>query len=511
MKNKIALYSIAISLSITSGISFATNNDTSQYHKKHHHTAKQKTSLNQAHETANLQKQVKQNAERNKRLEAEVQNLNEKVAALEKEKVVTGKVKEPTPPTLSNIAPRFTHGLAVVSSPFLGERDLYSPYDLVVNYSSLNEDLTLMKQRQRLENYAKAHGEPLPDRPLVDISGDVEGKYIYNHDYVGPSQQDLDLTEAKAIFVGEISKWVTADLTFEYENEPPVTGARYTNSETKLSRAFLTIGNLNENPLYFTLGQIYVPFGTYTSYTISDPVTETLARIKARAAQLGFYQSGLNVSAFAFKDDTYVSNPHAINTWGTNFSYSGDVEKFGYKFGAGYISNIADSMGMQQTYGSFLGFGHAVHLERLNEQLHNYVPAADLNANLSYGRFVLLGEYVRTLRSFNVQDLSFNNHGAMPTAGDLELAYNFSILGKEATAVIDGGFTHDALAINLPQKTAAASVAVSIWKYSIESLEFRHDRNYASTDSASGMGLPSFSPSGFRDRNVVTAKIGVYF
>ena len=60
-----------------------------------------------------------------------------------------------------------------------------------------------------------------------------------------------------------MSSWANGLFVLAYDDSAPSTGSCVTNARVYLSRGFLTIGNLDAFPMYFTIGQMYVPFGRY--------------------------------------------------------------------------------------------------------------------------------------------------------------------------------------------------------------------------------------------------------
>ena len=278
-------------------------------------------------------------------------NLEQQIKALEIQ-IKQLKKAESIPPSHT-----YPYGPVVIASPYIGVRPAYDASDLITNFPTINEDLILLKQRQKWENYLKTTKQFIPTRPLIELSGFVEGQVLAgNKDYGDATTSDIDLSAAELDVLGEISSWATAYMTIDYDNSPFI--PRYANSNVYLNRAFLTVGNLDKFPIYGTLGQIYVPFGAYDNYMISDPITKLMARTRQRAVVLGFSKSGGYASIYAFKGDSYSGSEKAINNGGINFGYKSKFQKTTLDFGAGYINNLADSQSMQQTVASdgFKGF-----------------------------------------------------------------------------------------------------------------------------------------------------------
>jgi hypothetical protein len=418
------------------------------------------------------------------------------------------------------IATRYAHGLAVVNSPFLGQRDVYDVNDLIVNLPTMNLDLNLLEQRQRLDNYAIQHHEVLPDRPLIDLSGAIETQAFYDDNFCVnnscTSNTDIDLSRVELDVVAEVGTWATGALLLSYENAAPLItssptpGSRVTNSRIKIDRAFITIGNLSRSPIYFTMGQMYVPFGMYATGMISDPLTKLLGRTKERMAQLAFSKYGIYGAVYGAHGDSFVDNKNTIDLWGANLGYKTSfMEGFNTEFGVGYINNLADSVGLQTSiFGMHPGY----------EQLQHRVPAVNAHASLNLNPFTLLAEYIGAVQSFDIKDMSFNNSGALPQAVAFEGIYRFNISDQAFSLALGYDRTWESLAARFPEQSFLGTLSTSFWRYTIESLEYRHSINYSHSDIASfgstqknNFQMVTVLPQNSRNENVITLQIGVYF
>jgi hypothetical protein len=286
---------------------------------------------------------------------------------------------------------------------------------------------------------------------------------------------------------------------------------RVANSNSLVNKAFVTVGNLNLTPWYASLGQLYVPFGRYSSYMVSDPLTKLMARTKARAFVLGYRpQSGTGVyaSSYVFRSDTRESAKSADG--GVNLGYEFSRGNVRGNFAVGAIANVADSQGMQGTPAPssipFSGFGTS----STTEQIFKPVPAINLHGSLSIGNYTFLAEYVASTTSFDPRAMTFNGHAARVSSGHAEAAYNFELHGRPGSFAIGYGFTKEALALFLPRDRYMTTLNYSFWKDTLASLEFRHDVNYASSNTASGAMSPRFSAL-HKYVNLGTFQFAVFF
>ena len=409
----------------------------------------------------------------------------------------------------------YAHGPAVVTSPSFGVRrpdDNYS--DLMSKLSSMNEDLVLLGLRKKMDNYAKDNGIPIPTRPVIALSGAIEGQFIYNSNdkYTSTSKSDINLNTAEVDIIAEAGPWATTAMIINYVDKPDTASAdsvtRWNNSRIRLDRGWLTLGQLNKAPVYFTIGQVYAPFGSYSSNMVTTPSTQILGRVKDRMVILGYNQFGIYAQAYSFAGETESTGAEAMKHTGFNLGYKFDSENFGIAAGAGAIGNLAESVGMQEKI-----FGKRNSSESMTSRVYG------LNGHVKttfYNTFTLLAEYITASKSFDMTDLKFNGHGAKPQALQIEGSYKFKVAGKPSFLFAGYGVTNQALALEVPKQTYFVGYSVSLIKYTLASLEYRHDVGYSLGDKSSSEGFgrkisyPT-NPLTRRHNNKITAEIGVYF
>lgn len=432
---------------------------------------------------------------------------------------------DPVPLHLLDNIRLFLGGMPVVTSPYLGERSEFDGSDLISSIPSINEGLHLLQERQKIEDVYKKTCRELPNVPYVDLSGTVQPIAIISKPYTGATTSNIDLPSANFEIMGNINRWVTAFMVATYDNTPPAGltpaafGPTTANSRLFLEQGFVSVGNLNLSPFYGVMGQMYVPFGKYSSAMISAPLDQIIGRTRARAVLLGYDQpgtyNGIDAEVYVFRGDAIVSpTQNRINQGGGNIDYSFNGKKFNFNLGGGYIANIADALGMQVT-GAGSGFaGFSIPLTGVDtEVLVHRVPGVDVHANFGFGSFSLVGEYLTATKDFAFENLTFDGHAAKPGAGHVEGVYQFKICDKPSNIAIGYQQSRQALAFLIPKRRYLATFNTSIWKDTIESIEFRHDINYSSGDTASGQGV-SINTDNIglgHSSNAVTFQFAVFF
>jgi hypothetical protein len=413
----------------------------------------------------------------------------------------------PTALIADNHVVTYISGTPVVVVPYLGERPAFDGSDYLVNISSINRDIRLMQQRQKL--YRAYHV------PTIALSGKIEPLVSFNDAYYGNSSGDLNLGSTELDVAAALNDKVEGFIGIVYDNAPPsIGGQRVSNSAFSLSLGFINIGNLDQSPFYFTAGQLYAPFGKYSSSMVSGSLPMLVARTLTRPFILGYKTqegSGPYAAVYGFKSDTNLTNSSA---GGVNLGYMIEGRRINSDFGVGYISTIADSLGMQSNNASLGWFGGFASPSNGNEMIRK-TPGLDFHGNVTIDRYNFTAEWLEATQAFRNQDLSFDGSGATPRAGQLESSVTFRLFNKPATLGAGYQWTQQALALNLPQQRISGVFNISLWKDTVESLEYRHDIDYKTSQYANGaapVGTTNTPTVGSgQASDTVTLQIGVYF
>lgn len=400
-------------------------------------------------------------------------------------------------------------GMPVVSSPYLGKRPAFDGSDFITNISSINQDVRLMMQRMILSKQLASQGYPAPNLPILALSGAIESLAHHSKSYQSVSDWDLDLSTAELDVSAGLNAWVVGYLSFAYDASAPTSGGRVSNANVYLSKGFLNIGNLEKSPVYLTTGQFYLPFGRFSSSMISAPLTAKMGKTIARAAELGFHHQrdlGAFGALYAFKSETTNASSAA---YGVNWGYNLMQADKRAEVGLSYISAINAASGMQSvaaSTGEFSGFTH-----NATSRAVDSVPAIDLHANFSMNAWGVAAEWISATQSFRSMDLSFNQTGAKPQALNVEAAHTFKIKNKALSVALGYGWSEEALALKLPKQRFSAVASVSLWRDTVESIEVRHDVDYAMNAQAAGAGSSINTLGTGKSSNTVTAQLGIYF
>ena len=404
----------------------------------------------------------------------------------------------------------YKHFVTVTTSPFIGSSTNYNSSDVLFQTSSMNEDLILLRQHQQVDKYLKERGYTL-NRPIVEISGGLEGQ-LYHVEGFGQQSTDkgISLSNAELDVNALAGSWASAFMSINYTDMSTSEGNRDPLEVLYLKRGFFTLGNLSKFPVYFTMGKIYSPFGKYSSTMLTTPLTLSLGRISTTNAILGVSSHGFSGQVYGYSGSKTTGGSKVFKQGGLNASYEKDFSKGSVEFGAGLVSNLGDSQGMQDTgnkgSGEFQGFGI-----NGNALKHN-VSALNVQGKLEYASFAFIGEYVGALRSFDINDLTYDTgKAAAPKAMHFEVDYTFHALKRPWTAGVMYGRSFQALALNLPKDSYSVILQTSMVRNTLQTIEYRHDKDFTGT-ATGGSTQPANAIVGTgRTRNSVIAQVGVYF
>jgi len=413
----------------------------------------------------------------------------------------------------------------VITSAYLGVPPSWDASDLYINLPTHNEDTLLMQRDYQMDQAAIKRGYEAPTSPVLVLSGKIEAQALQSKPFSGSQQSNLSVSSAEVDFVAHVSKWVNGILGISYDNSAPnanngkTNAALISNSRTYVSQGFMTIGNLSELPVYATLGLRTVPYGHYSSYMVSDPYTKNLFRIKDPALLIGWHpmidQLGPYASAFLFKGDTGVgSTPSKVNNYGADLGYLFKANQVKGDVGISGIANVADSLGMQangiSASNQFQGFGYLpTGASGTAEVLNHRVPGINVHTEFDINQYTIYAEANMATTHFAKQDMSYNGRGAKPAAAHIEGVYNFNLGNYPSFLALGFDESWQALALASPKTRYITTFGTSLFKNTVEDLEFKHELNYSASDTASGQNLSVILPG--HVSNTVTAQVGYYF
>jgi hypothetical protein len=293
----------------------------------------------------------------------------------------------------------------------------------------------------------------------ITLSGVIEAEAGYeDYDYDDPGENDEDSSDITLATVElgvdvDIVKHIKGHVLFLWEEDDT--------EPVDVDEGFITLDGEDVVPLYLNVGKLYVPFGNFESHFISDPLTLELGETRESALTVGYKNEWMDVSVTAFNGDVdETGEDNHIESFVTNVSFSVPEEicpNFGISGGVSYISNIADSDGLEgETPG----------------EIKDYVGGFNAFVSLSFmNKLFLECEYLGALDEFEAGELSFDGGKEFqPETWNIELAYAATDR-LELAVKYEGG---DDLGDFLPEDQYGASVTYGLFESTSLSLEYLH-------------------------------------
>ncbi len=255
----------------------------------------------------------------------------------------------------------------------------------------------------------------------IKFSGavEVEVGYEKTEPAQGASEDssDIALATAELGIDAAITDGVEGHVLFLYEDDEDVA----------VDEAFITItsdvaaGNL---PWYASLGKLYVPFGSFESHFISDPLTLELGEARETAIVAGVEHDWMNMALGIFNGDINKAgkDDHIAKFVASGvFNLPEDTAPgFGFSAGVSYISDISDSNGLTDFIAE----------EFSSEEVQSYVQGFSAFISATFAeKFAVEAEYLGTLDEYeenpDLKPQSWNFEFAFTPIEVLELALRY--------------------------------------------------------------------------------------
>ena len=302
----------------------------------------------------------------------------------------------------------------------------------------------------------------------VEIGGVLEVEAGYNDPDSGGSSSDISVATAEIGVTAQINDWVAGEITLLYEED---------DTDLEVDVAAITIAD-PDGPWFVSAGQQYVPFGTYETNLVSDPLTLEIGETRETAIVGGIESGGFVGGLYVFNGDLARRGDDQIDAFGTFAGFSHEGENHGFAVNLGYISDIGDADGLQDTIQDNINIAVV--------DYDDHVAGVTLDAKVTTGPFTFIAEYTTAVDSFQANELAFNATGAQPSAFNIEAGYSFTLVGRDATVAVAYQETDEAVALGLPEKRVAVALSVDVMENTALSFEWAHDDDYSAADGGTG-------------------------
>ncbi len=296
----------------------------------------------------------------------------------------------------------------------------------------------------------------------INIHGAIEAEAGYSSDYNNTKESDVDLTTVELGIDVELSEWISGFFLMKWEGD---------DEGVFVDQGGIVLGSIETMGASLTVGKLYVPFGTYNTNLISDPLALELGETREGAAVINVATGDFYGALYTFNSAVNKVNKEddMIDAFGAILGYAMEADHLSFYVSAGWISNLTSS-------GGFSGY-----LDENAMDVDDYSSGIAVSTFISTGDFSLIAEYVAALDS--KYDAGSNDK---PSAWNLEVGYDFKLLQRDANIAVSYQETDDASFLGLPQSRIAAGISCSLTEYLTLALEVSKDKDYHLTDGGSG-------------------------
>jgi len=303
----------------------------------------------------------------------------------------------------------------------------------------------------------------------ITLSGVVEIEAAHSSPYAGPSSSDISVATLEFGVEGRVNEEVSAEIVLLHEED---------DEDTNFEVDVATLNYRPKNSNWSVVaGQTFVPFGSFESNMVSDPFTLEMGETRESALQAN-YESGNLATAFYLFNGSNKQNSgedESVDNYGINLTYKseGDVNFTG---SIGYINDIGDSDGLQDTINATLG----------SNDILKHIAGTSVSAIIETGKFNFIAEYIAATEHFTATEINFNGLGAKPSAINVEAGYGFELSDNPATFAVAYQSTDEALALGLAESRTSAVLAVDVMENTALALEISQDKDYEVADGGTG-------------------------
>jgi len=253
----------------------------------------------------------------------------------------------------------------------------------------------------------------------ISISGLLEVEAGYEK--FNPDADEETSEESSDIALSTFELGLDVDFTDHVGGHVLVLWEEDDTEPIDLDEGFISITGTDDLPLYLHAGKLYVPFGNYESFFISDPFTLEIGETRESAVFAGIHEEMVDFSVGCFNGDVNETgkDDHIDSYFSSvTFSMTDDHTNFELAAGVSYISNITDSDALSEA--------NDVDEKNGPDGLEDHVDgiSAHMSASFNDSLFCVV-EYISAMDDFKAGELSFADTKLQPKAWNVEVAYVF--------------------------------------------------------------------------------------
>ncbi len=280
----------------------------------------------------------------------------------------------------------------------------------------------------------------------VEFGGVVEFEGQITDEYDGDTHSDISVATVELFVDAAINPHVETHVSFLYEED----GAEFDVDEATIT---LAKGEM----LSLTLGQLYLPFGSFETALINDTLALEIGETLQTAMVANYENNAVSGAFYLFDGD--VNRPENVESWGFRLAYA--TEQF--NAGLDVISSIADTDGMVGTFGA--------------DDVDESAEGISLHTSINQGDLTVIIEYLAALDAVELS----SGLEVEPEAVQLEVDYAAQVNKYDVTFALALQTTDEANGL-LPEERFSIGASAEIFKVTTLGVELSFDEDYNGDD-----------------------------
>ena len=327
---------------------------------------------------------------------------------------------------------------------------------------------TVQKEMRRLR---AEEGDEQRINDYLTVFGLLEGEAVFGEDFEGNSFSAFNVATVELGLNAQLSEWATAHLLALYEGP---------DGDLNIDEASIWLGNYEKYPLLMTAGKFYMPFGSFETNMIQDPLTLEIGEINDYGLAVGFLGRGFYGALYGYNGIKETGSSETIEGFGAEAGYSFENDTMRFKTGVSWVTNIADAATIADHFA-------ASGMDSIEEQINGI----GVHLLAGFGPVSFIGEYVQALDDF--AEISFMDHGAEPKAWNTELAYTAELFGKVSNFAIAYQGTSESVELDLPEARYLAAASMILFQGTALTIEYSYDKDYGIAEGGTDEGANVFT------------------
>ena len=312
----------------------------------------------------------------------------------------------------------------------------------------------------------------------LSVFGLLEGEASFGEDFEGNSFSAFNVATVELGLNAQLSEWATAHLLALYEGP---------DGDLNIDEATVWFGNYDKHPLLMTMGKFYMPFGSFETNMVQDPLTLEIGEINDYGLAVGFLGRGFYGALYGYNGIKETGSSDTIEGFGAEAGYRFENDTMRFKTGISWVSNIADAGTIAEHFE-----------ESAMDSIEKQVNGIGVHLLAGYGAVSFIGEYIQALDEFT--EIAYMDHGAEPKAWNTELAYTADLFGKGCNFAIAYQGSSESVEIDLPETRYLAAASMILFPGAALTLEYSHEKDYGDVEGGTD-----------EDANVFTTQLAYEF